>query len=79
MTPDRCTCQSGRASDGSEHGPCAWCEEMAWRAENGPCETCGGSGELPASGWPHNRPCPECALTDEEREAWMNTRNEMNK
>ena len=35
MTADRCTCEPGRASDGSEHGPCAYCEEMVWRDENG--------------------------------------------
>ena len=34
MTPSA-ACQPGRASDGSEHGPCAWCEEMAWRRRLG--------------------------------------------
>jgi hypothetical protein len=28
---ERCTCQPGRASDGSEHGPCAWCEDAPFR------------------------------------------------
>ena len=32
---DRCTCIPGRAADGSEHGPCAWCEERAWQTANG--------------------------------------------
>lgn len=26
---DRCTCQTGRANDGSEFGPCAFCEALA--------------------------------------------------
>lgn len=26
MTPDHCTCETGRAHDGSEHGPCGFCE-----------------------------------------------------
>lgn len=33
--PERCTCQPGRDTDGSEFGPCAYCEEQAWREENG--------------------------------------------
>jgi hypothetical protein len=28
--PDHCTCEPGRAHDGSEHGPCAYCENLAW-------------------------------------------------
>lgn len=35
MTADRCTCRPGRDHDGSEFGPCEWCEEQAWRAFNG--------------------------------------------
>lgn len=26
MSANRCTCQSGRDTDGSEFGPCEWCE-----------------------------------------------------
>ncbi len=28
---DRCTCEFGRASDGSEHGPCVYCEDAPYR------------------------------------------------
>lgn len=31
MAPARCTCQPGRASDGSEHGLCEWCEDEPYR------------------------------------------------
>ena len=30
-----CICRAGRDTDGSEFGPCTYCEEMAWRSENG--------------------------------------------
>ena len=44
------------------------------------CSTCGGSGvDPPSEGWPRGRPCPDCALTDEEWEAWQDIRNEMNR
>jgi hypothetical protein len=28
---DHCTCEPGRASDGSEHGPCEYCEQTSER------------------------------------------------
>ncbi len=32
---DRCTCRWGRDTDGSEFGPCEWCEGQAYDEENG--------------------------------------------
>jgi hypothetical protein len=31
----RCTCRQGRDDDGSEFGPCEWCEGQAYDEENG--------------------------------------------
>lgn len=31
MTPDHCTCRQGREIDGSEFGPCPYCEEAAYQ------------------------------------------------
>lgn len=32
---DRCTCRWGRDTDGSEFGPCKFCEEQSYREANG--------------------------------------------
>jgi hypothetical protein len=71
---DHCTCRPGRDHDGSEFGPCDYCERQAY--EDNPCETCGGSGKNPDNeAWP----CRDCSLTVEEWTAWQDTREGMNK
>ncbi len=35
---DRCTCRFGRDHDGSEFGPCPFCEEQEWLESNQPKE-----------------------------------------
>jgi len=83
MMRDRCTCQSGRDSDGSEYGPCAWCEDAPFRemleahADDAPvCPTCRGGGVVLAwSGNPpepdHDEPCQDCCPEDDpDWNAW---------
>ena len=48
--------------------------------DDGLCATCGGSGQAPESeGWPNGRPCPDCALTDEEWQALQDIRYGMDR
>lgn len=35
LVEDHCTCQFGRDHDGSEFGPCPFCEEQEWLGRNG--------------------------------------------
>lgn len=46
--PDRCTCRPGRDHDGSEFGPCEWCEQQEPEVTI-TCQ-CGMSGTWPEMG-----------------------------